>query len=275
MKRRTSVVVVAMSVLAAAMGAPAIAGAEASLSQTSLNQTTIGQVQAFETTVTHGGAMWVKKANAITGAYSIEQREDGRYLVLSDDFKTKSGPDLKVVLSPASSDKVKGRTALTGSVVLGLLKSNTGGQAFRIDDSVDLSRYASVLIHCEEYTKLWAAAPLTEGELVAHGDDWTKKKNKITGTWEIAKTDSGYILRIGDDFKTKKAPDLKFVLSRQSVGSVTAKTALDNAVVISPLESHRGAQEYRIEGVTDLSQFRSLLIHCEQYTILWGGATLN
>ncbi|MEM9374256.1 MAG: DM13 domain-containing protein [Planctomycetota bacterium] len=269
MKRRTSAVVV-LSALVASMGTPAIAGAEAHLTEVG-----IAAFENLETGVTHGGSMWIKKANKVTGTYRIEQREDGRYLVLSDDFSTRSGPDLKVVLSPTSAEKVKGRTALTGSVNLGLLRSNSGSQAFRIPDSVDLSRYSSVLIHCEQFTKLWAAAPLTAGEVVAHGSNWVKESNKITGTWEIAKTDSGYVLRIGGDFKTKKAPDLKFVLSRQSVRSVTAETALDDAVVISPLRSHKGAQEYRISGVSDLSQFRSLLIHCEQYTILWGGVALS
>jgi len=270
MKRRTSAVVVVCT-LAAGLGAPAIAGAETAFAQTTAD---LVQPEA-ETVVSHAGSMWMKKANSVTGAYRIERREDGRYLVLSADFSTKKGPDLKVVLSPTSADKVKSKTALTGSVSLGLLTSNEGAQSFRIPDSVDLSGYTTVLIHCEKYSKLWGAAPLTEGELLAHGSDWTKKTNKIAGAWEIARTESGLILRLGSDFKTKKAPDLKLVLSRQTVSGVSADTALSNAVVIAPLESPKGSQEYRIEGLADLSGFRSLLIHCQQYTKLWGAAPLS
>ncbi|MFK7885140.1 MAG: DM13 domain-containing protein [Phycisphaerales bacterium] len=270
MKRHTRAAAVAMFTFAA-LSVPAFAGTAYSRTETTL----VNIEQALETTVSHAGSLWVKKANAVTGSYHIEQREDGRYLVFSEDFSTKSGPDLKVVLSPTASNKVKGKTALSGSVILGQLSSNNGTQSFRIPDSTDLSRYTSVLIHCEQYTKLWAAAPLTQGELLANGNDWTRKSNSITGTWEIAKTDSGLILRVANDFRTKKAPDLKFVLSRQTESVVTSGTALNDAVVIAPLTSARGAQTYRITGITDLSGFQSLLIHCEQYTKLWGAATLN
>lgn len=227
------------------------------------------------TVISHSGSLWVKASNKVEGLYTIERRNDGTYVVLGSDFKTKSGPDLKLVLSPLAADKVKGKTALNGSLNLGLLKSNTGKQAFRVPEGTDLTRYRSVLIHCEQYTKLWSAAPLSPGEVVAHGDSWTRKSNKITGSWEIAKTSSGYELRIGDDFKTRNAPDLKFVLSPNTAGAASNSNALNGGLVVSPLRSSKGAQTYRFDAGVDLSRYRSLLIHCEQYTKLWGGADLS
>ncbi len=39
--------------------------------------------------------------------------------------------------------------------------------------------------------------------------------------------------------------------------------------------AQKGAQEFKIPEETDLSRYRSLLIHCRQYTKLWGGTSLR
>ena len=82
------------------------------------------------------------------------------------------------------------------------------------------------------------------------------------------------ILRFSDDFKTKNGPDLKLFLSPKSVGDVTGKTATQGAVKLSVLRSNKGSQDYVIPSHIDLSQYGSILIHCEAYSKLWGGANL-
>ena len=42
---------------------------------------------------------WEKQDFKVKGTWSIEQRADGNYFVLSDNFKTKKAPDLKIFLS--------------------------------------------------------------------------------------------------------------------------------------------------------------------------------
>ncbi len=234
-----------------------------------------GEVTQGEAEVVYSGSLWIKGSNNVEGMYRVERRAEGVFIVLGDDFKTKKGPDLKLVLSPLAADKVRAKTALDGSLNLGPLRSEKGRQEFRVPDGTDLTRYSSVLIHCEQYTKLWSAAALSEGRVVARGSDWTRKSNKITGSWEIAETSSGYELRLGADFKTKNAPDLRLVLSPNTTTSASAKNALTGGVVIAPLASPKGAQSYVIDAGTDLTAYRSLLIHCEQYTKLWGGAELS
>ena len=42
---------------------------------------------------------WNKQEIKVKGAWSIEQRADGNYLILDDAFKTKNAPDLKFFVS--------------------------------------------------------------------------------------------------------------------------------------------------------------------------------
>lgn len=230
--------------------------------------------------VVFSSSLWQKKAESVAGSYRIEavQSADGsssHRLILSSDFATAKGPDLKVVLSPVSADKVNGKSALTGSVVLGVLSKSKGQSSFKVPIGTRFSQFNSVLIHCEEYTKLWAAAPLLPGKLLASGSKWTKKAEKISGRWEISEHKNKRFIRLGSDFKTKSAPDLKFVFSPLKIAEVTSKTALNEAKIVAPLRSVKGRQEYRIPPGIELKKYKSLLIHCEQYTKLWGGVELR
>lgn len=103
---------------------------------------------------------FAEKAFKIRGDYSIVTENGQTLLRLSDDFKTNNGPDLKVFLSPQSPETVTGRSATSGAVLLGALKTNKGGSDYVIPAGVNLAGFQSVLIHCEAYSKLWGAAQL-------------------------------------------------------------------------------------------------------------------
>lgn len=236
------------------------------------------ETQEPEIEVLYGSTLWKKGKHGISGSYRIERRGEGDErevtLILGDDFATKEGPDLKLVLSPLTVDEVKSKTALKDALVLGLLPSEKGASRFAVPAGTDLARFRSVLIHCEKYTILWGAAPLHGGEVVASGSQWVKKKNKVQGHWEIAKVGKRHVIRLGSDFKTKKGPDLKLVLSPLTIEQARDANALNGGRVLPLLESPKGAQEFEVPEGVDLSGFQSLLIHCEQYTKLWGGVAL-
>lgn len=102
---------------------------------------------------------WVKKTNTISGTWAISQKE-GRKVISLKGFKTATAPDLKIFLSPESISEVSSRTATRGSVFVAKLKSSKGDQSYALPAGVDLSKYKSVIIHCEKYTKLWGAGQL-------------------------------------------------------------------------------------------------------------------
>jgi len=81
-------------------------------------------------------------------------------------------------------------------------------------------------------------------------------------------------ISLDDDFSTRNAPDLKIFLSPLSASEVKNKTAVPGSLLIAPLQSNKGQQSYVVPAGTDLSQYKSVIIHCEAYTKLWSAADL-
>ncbi len=117
-------------------------------------------------------------------------------------------------------------------------------------------------------------------ETVARGE-WTTKENRIRGGWKIERTDNGVFLVLDDGFRTRNAPDLKFMLTTDRLGNLNNRNAMANATLIAPLRDNRGAQRYRLPAAAVAAlddaenPARTILLHCEQYTKLWGGATIQ
>lgn len=103
---------------------------------------------------------FIKKKKKLKGSYEVVQRGSKTFIVFSEDFRAANGPDLKVFLSPTSVANVTGKTAVNGSINIGELKSTKGVQEYEIPAGVNLSDYASVLVHCEEYAVLWGGSDL-------------------------------------------------------------------------------------------------------------------
>ena len=237
---------------------------------------TVGVViEVQSNSVLASGSMWKKGKYNVDGAFRFEDRDDGTYLIVEPDFATKKGPDLKFVLSPMNYTDVTAKNALKGGLIVGMLKSFTGAQEFKLPAGTDVGSYQSLLVHCEKKTKLWGSAPINAGTLVRHGSSWTKKSSKITGHWEIANTQAGLVLRLGADFKTKKMPDLILILSPMDMKQVNGKNAANGGTEFATLSSTKGQSEYLIKDVNSLDGFKSLVIHCEEYSKCWGGAALN
>ena len=110
-------------------------------------------------TVLHKG-VWRKKFARSAGEWSIVERGGKRFVVLSDDFKTRGAPDLKIFLSPTSAADATGDNATSGSLLVAELAARRGGQTYELPAGADLGAYRSILIHCEAYSKLWSAADL-------------------------------------------------------------------------------------------------------------------
>ncbi|MBK1834091.1 DM13 domain-containing protein [Roseibacillus ishigakijimensis] len=102
---------------------------------------------------------WIKKANSISGTWSIGLQGGQRVIALKD-FKTATAPDLKIFLSTKPADQLTSRNATNGALYVAKLKSSIGDQSYVLPKDVDLSRYKTVLIHCEKYSKLWGVGKL-------------------------------------------------------------------------------------------------------------------
>ncbi len=100
--------------------------------------------------------------------------------------------------------------------------------------------------------------------------EFVKKRYTIHGNWSV----QGDTISFDESFKTKGGPDLKVFLSPKTISNVTGHTALDGALYLGVLKSNKGQQSYKIPAEIDLSQYESLLIQCEAFSVLWGGFDL-
>jgi hypothetical protein len=82
-------------------------------------------------------------------------------LHLEPDFKVGPGPKYHVYLVPEADVTTETRVQDTMFVDLGRLKAFTGGQNYEIPDGVDLQRYDSVVIWCEQFNVLISPATLS------------------------------------------------------------------------------------------------------------------
>ena len=103
---------------------------------------------------------WAKVTSNTKGTWTIYSEGDKTFVALSDDFKTRGAPDLKLFLSPKAAGDLNGRNATDGAVLISKLASNRGAQVYELPAGVDLASYATLIIHCEQFAKLWSTAAL-------------------------------------------------------------------------------------------------------------------
>jgi hypothetical protein len=111
--------------------------------------------------------------------------------------------------------------------------------------------------------------------LSAQSGEWIEKSNEVEGKWEIVKTGDTYYLLFDEDFDTKKAPDLKIFLSPLEASKITADNAMKDSVKIADLKSYERKQRFAIPKSVNLSAYNTLLIHCQEYGVLWSVAKLR
>jgi len=109
---------------------------------------------------------------------------------------------------------------------------------------------------------------------VVDTQNFTKKRYSIKGTWSVSEVDGQSVITFNDDFKTKGGPDLKLFLSSEKVKDLDSGTVEPTSVKLSVLKSNNGAQRYIIPDDIDLTQYKSVVIHCEAFSVLWGGFDL-
>ena len=116
----------------------------------------------------------------------------------------------------------------------------------------------------------WGDEPTTLFE-----GDWTAGGYRIDGRWSIVEDEDGRWVVLDRDFKTRRAPDLKIFLSEQPIAAARDRTATKRADLVAVLEAFEGGQRYPSPAELDLSDYRSILIHCERYSKYWGGSELK
>jgi hypothetical protein len=86
---------------------------------------------------------------SVTGVAQIYDN-NGKKVLLINNFLSSNGPDLKVYLSTTTGN--------ASFVNLGNLKSTNGKQTYAIPDGTDLDQFKFVLIWCQQFSALFGKA---------------------------------------------------------------------------------------------------------------------
>lgn len=115
-------------------------------------------------------------------------------------------------------------------------------------------------------------------ELVYRGEfDNYSRWTTFEGSWKIVMNADKHEIVFGEDFEAKEAPDLKIFLSKADLDDIDSKNALNEGepVFVAKLTSYEGTAIYSIPDSIDISQYKTIIVHCEEYTKLWGGSSLK
>jgi hypothetical protein len=90
-----------------------------------------------------------------SGSYSVSGTaqifdDDGKKILLLNNFSSSNGPDLKVYLSTNSS--------ASSFINLGNLKSTNGKHVYSIPDGTDIAQFKFALIWCQQFSVLFGKA---------------------------------------------------------------------------------------------------------------------
>jgi len=88
----------------------------------------------------------------------------------------------------------------------------------------------------------------------------------ISGVAKVYQKNNAYQLAL-DSFSVSNGPDLKVYLSKEHPPA--------NFINLGSLQSTSGMQIYNIPGQPDFAEYKYVLIHCQQYSHLFGIAALT
>lgn len=112
----------------------------------------------------------------------------------------------------------------------------------------------------EEQTGVTAADKLEKsGMFMSHG------RYSTSGVVEIYSNDTRHLIAL-KDFKTSNGPDLRVYLAKT--------TAANDFIDLGKLKAINGTFSYELAKRDDLAGYKEVLIWCEDFSVLFGSASL-
>jgi len=134
---------------------------------------------------------------------------------------------------------------------------------------------ATTMFSGSAYAAEAPAAVVQMAKADAQPVSFQKKTYALKGSVTVEQRGNRTVIVFSDDFKTKKGPDLKVFLSKHDIANATGDNATTDAIRLGALQSNKGAQEYILPEGVNLTDFNSVLVHCEAFSKLWGGADVS
>ena len=135
--------------------------------------------------------------------------------------------------------------------------------------ALPLTGFAAAPAFAEKVTPIAATI-----DAASPSGDFVRKSKRIKGGYTVEQRGNQTVIVFSDTFIAANGPDLKVFLSPQTVKDVKGKTAVNGAVLLGELTKTRGTQEYVLPAGVSINDFKSVLVHCEEFAVLWGAAEI-
>ena len=112
------------------------------------------------TTIVSGAFTDIDDLHQGSGTATIYALEDGSRVLRFENFEVTNGPNLHVLLTPATDVSSRDDLDAAGYVDLGPLKGNVGSQNYEIPADLDLADFGSVVIYCVPFHVVFSVATL-------------------------------------------------------------------------------------------------------------------
>ena len=120
-------------------------------SEGELTKTEVGSIPVNPESVLRYSGLFMPTSGINVSGFANIYQDGNQYKVSLEGFSISSGPDLKVYLSTSAQPA---EFINLGALGTGML------QTYAVPDGVDFSIYNHVLIHCQQYSHLYAIASL-------------------------------------------------------------------------------------------------------------------
>ena len=94
-------------------------------------------------------------------------------------------------------------------------------------------------------------------------------EHDITGTVRFIQTAQGVVLRL-ENLSTANGPDVRVYLSTRRSGQVGT-----GDLQVAPIKANLGSQNYLLPSSADVSNYESVVIWCERFSVSFGHAVLR
>jgi Electron transfer DM13 len=102
------------------------------------------------------------------------------------------------------------------------------------------------------------------------GDSFHKGSGKA-GIYQVA--DGSYVLRF-EDFEVTNGPDLHVYLAKHANPTTTSEVNEGGYLDLGSIKGNQGAQNYAIPAGSDLSLYKSVVIYCQPFHVVFSVAPL-
>jgi hypothetical protein len=95
----------------------------------------------------------------------------------------------------------------------------------------------------------------------------------VAGNATLGKTSDGTVVLRFENLNSANGPDLYVYLSKQASPATTQQVM--DGVEVGKLKATTGTSNYELAATTDITQFKSVVIYCKSFSVVFGYANLS